>query len=405
MRRLCSWVGFVLALPACAATSSSDSSGAAGGGTGAGAAGGGGSGGSGPIECVPAAGLDQDADGFTPEQGDCDDCDPLLNPDAAEVIAPPSQDGDPPVFVDEDCDGLIDNVPTCDQDLLLESLDPEEAARAIGVCDFLTSAKWVLADGADVPADAEAAGYHLGHGILPSFGPMHPPLEGQRMLALSSGAARREADPGFVHRNLQKGYECEAPEGFPKETASCPGISTGTPGDAAALELVLTAPSNAQSFEFEFNFFTYEWPQFICTEYNDQFVTILEPFPSGQLDGNISFDSEGNAVSVNNGYLQSCGCLTTFCQVPPPPNDVKTFTCPLGTQGLEGTDFAVDDVSPDYSNGSTGWLRTTAPVQPGQTIHVRFAIYDSGDFKVDSTVLVDNWAWSTKPVRVETIPE
>src|SRR4051794_27770660 len=53
---------------------------------------------------------DKDNDGFTRTQGDCDDCDPNVNPNALEVIAEPDADGGVPPASDEDCDGKIDNV-------------------------------------------------------------------------------------------------------------------------------------------------------------------------------------------------------------------------------------------------------------------------------------------------------
>jgi cysteine-rich repeat protein len=48
-----------------------------------------------------AAGYDQDGDGYTPEQGDCNDLDPLINPGAEDSDLEP--DG-----IDNDCDGIID---------------------------------------------------------------------------------------------------------------------------------------------------------------------------------------------------------------------------------------------------------------------------------------------------------
>ena len=57
--------------------------------------------------CFCDSGLndDLDRDGFTPSQGDCNDCDPGTNPDAIEVLTPVG--GQPK---DEDCDGKVDNV-------------------------------------------------------------------------------------------------------------------------------------------------------------------------------------------------------------------------------------------------------------------------------------------------------
>src|SRR5262249_13162866 len=144
------------------------------------------------------------------------------------------------------------------------------------------------------------ANFHLGHGILAAFGNNVNVQRGKRMLALSSGTAREPTDSGYqdVH-GFDKGYTCNSPKGFPKESAACPNIKTGQPHDAAALEVDIVAPTNAHGFAFNFNFFTYEWPTYICSTYNDFFVALLYPIPMGQPDGNISFDSMGNPVSVN----------------------------------------------------------------------------------------------------------
>src|SRR5262245_23526704 len=45
--------------------------------------------GGGPINCTPGGPNDDvDMDGWTPAQGDCDDCDPNVNPNAVEVPTP-----------------------------------------------------------------------------------------------------------------------------------------------------------------------------------------------------------------------------------------------------------------------------------------------------------------------------
>lgn len=47
----------------------------------------------------PSLDLDQDSDGFTPRQGDCDDAQPAASPSAEEVCED---------RIDNDCDGLYD---------------------------------------------------------------------------------------------------------------------------------------------------------------------------------------------------------------------------------------------------------------------------------------------------------
>ena len=66
---------------------------------------------------------------------------------------------------------------------LLDSLDPADAVKAIGLCAGLVSAAWVVADGAPPPTNAtELANFHLGHGILPDFGPNNHPQQGANLL-------------------------------------------------------------------------------------------------------------------------------------------------------------------------------------------------------------------------------
>jgi hypothetical protein len=353
---------------------------------------------------------DKDMDGFSEVQGDCNDCDAFVNPSAVEVIAEPDENGMTLPPVDEDCDTIKDNVaPPCDDGLVLNSEDPMDAAKAVGMCNYITSAKWVLADGSAPPVDpVKLANFHLGHGILDNLGPNNPPQEGTRMLALSSGTARKEGHPEYIHRNFEKGYISNAPFGFPKESPSCAGVKTQSPRDATGLSVEFVAPSNAQGISFDFNFFTFEWPVYICTNFNDFFIANLTysnnlDFPPGQTDGNISFDGQKNPISVNNAFLDVCACPSgPPCQTPPNA-PTKSFDCILGKTSLIGTAYDSDEGFPTWTNGATGWLRTNAPVTPGKKFTIRLVTYDSTDGKVDSMALIDNWKWSAKPGTVKTV--
>lgn len=347
-----------------------------------------GSGGAGPAPCISGPTDDGDKDGFTVDDGDCNDCDPNVNPGAVEVIATATADGGAPAAVDENCDKLIDNIePPCDVGLDIADAEPMSAARAVDLCHVavgpkdwgLVSAKWVMADGTEPPPNPN---FHLGHGMLTAFGPNVKVQAGARMLGLSSGTARQPTDPGYKPvGGFNKGYLGNHPQGFPKESPACLGVKTGTPHDPTGVELVVRAPTNAHGFLFNFNFFTYEWPTYICKPYNDFFVALLSPTPMGQVDGYISFDTQGNPVSVNNAFVEVCGCANG----PPCIAGMKSFSCSLGNSGLMGTGF--------QDHASTGWLFSKAPVEPGQVITMRWAVYDSADGIYDTTTLIDNWQW------------
>jgi Putative metal-binding motif len=381
------------------------------GGTGTGATGGssaGGSGGEGAIlnlggasgsgtgggtTCASGDTEDKDQDGFTTLDGDCNDCDANANPGAAEV------DGN---GVDEDCDGTADNgAAGCDSQITdVGDSDANNGARAIGLCNFATagdkkwgvlSANWVMADGTPGMAD-------LSHGMLTGFGPNVNAQEGTRLLALSSGTARQPNDPGYQDvGGAQMGTTSSPPAGFPMDSPACSVFTAGSPAnDPAGLQLVIRAPTNAKSFSFKFSFYTYEWPNWVCSIYNDFFVALQSPPPANAVNANISFDTQGNPVSVNNGFLDACSCGgATPCQA-----GGKSFPCSLGPGILAGTGFGADTAGIDHA--STGWLETTSPVDPGTEITMRFTVFDEGDHVLDSSVLIDDFKFSADPATGST---
>lgn len=319
--------------------------------------------------------VDHDGDGLSFKAGDCNDCDPRVHPGFFDF---------PGNGVDEDCSGTADDgEDACDDNLPIDPNDPYDAAKAMGLCKKADPAKgmWGVVDAKFVRPDGKSASVDLDVGILKKFG-VNAPQQGDSLLVLSSGYARAEGDPGFkTGVSREKGDIHSAPPGYPKEFKGCPaGTKSGQPQDGIALEVKILVPKNAQSFSYDQNFFTYEFPTFICQRYNDFFVTMMEPKIPELADGNIAFDSQNNPISVNNAFMQVCKGQSA---------GGKTFPCPLGEGPLKGTGFS--------GHGATGWLTTTAPVEGGTEITLRFAIWDSADGAYDSTVLLDNFKWSVDP--------
>jgi hypothetical protein len=413
--------GMILTIAACSATSDAPfgkgqngSGGTAGqsnqGGSGGMFLPGGGSGGGNSEVNPPCSATDPnadlDGDGYTIADGDCNDCSAKMNPGAYDFFGN---------NIDEDCNGIADDEPFgCDENLPLDSDDPLQAARALGLCRFTSatatgaqktwgviSAAYVFADGSvssghpDDPFECVGNGGSgappnvLSHGLLPKFGPITP-RQGSTMLALSSGIARE----GVVGPSPAEAIMCTksaTPAGFPTpSSAACPGQyidDTFIANDPMALELRIRVPTNAKSLSFDFDFYTYEYPGYICTEYNDFFVALLySQHPNTPPNHNISFDKPGNPVSVNNGFLEVCK---------PGTHGKKTFQCPLGTAELMGTGFE--------DHAATGWLQTKTAVVPGEEITLRFAIWDMGDEILDSTVLIDNVAWDVEEGEIGTV--
>jgi len=355
--------------------------------------------GTGTVVCNHAPDQDGDGDGWTGAEGDCNDCDSNVNPGAVDTAT--TADGGV-AMADNDCSGAYNPPQPCDQSVAIDSQDPYDGAKSVELCQKaqaspaskkdkkwgVLDAKWVLPDGSSI-SQVDPTYYHLGHGMLHAFGPNVHVQAGGRMLGLSSGSARGPNDPGYQDvGGFDKGYTSNSPAGFPKESPACPGTITGEPHDGAALELTIRTPTNATGFTFDFNFFTYEWPNYVCSQYNDFFVALLTPKPANQPDGNISFDKQGNPVSVNNAFVEVCGCPGFG---PPCVAGGKTFTCSLGDSTLMGTGFGPDTGFEDHA--STSWLVTKAPVKGGDNITIRWTVYDSGDGVLDTTTLIDDWQW------------
>lgn len=323
-------------------------------------------------DCTAGADEDFDKDGFTITQGDCNDCDPNVNPGAIEVIAAADADGGVPPAVDEDCDGMADNVaPPCDDTLALADGNAMNGAKAIELCQPATAGDktWGVLEAKYVRANGTVFSPGFQVGIQPGFGPNVKPQGGKRLLAISSGRARTPGQDGscgsFTCLNKMGGT---APPGFPQSVPGCPGDTDIN--DDVALDVKLRSPKNATGYSFNFFFYSFEYPEFVCTSWNDQFIALVTPPPMGSVKGNISFDSMTNPVSVNIAFFSVCS------------------GCALGTSALQGTGF---DTWNDA--GGTSWLKTQAPIKGGDEVSIRFAIWDTGDQSYDSTALIDNFQW------------
>jgi hypothetical protein len=369
----------------------------------------GGSTSSGGINCDSGPDDDADMDGYTPNTGDCNDCDANVNPAAVEVLTPMGGmggSGGAPVPSDEDCDGDIDEVEICDSGIAVGDPDPNSAAAAIDICQIAgqNGVDWGIVSANYVRANGTVAAANLGAGILPQFGANVVPQRGSAMLGLSSGNARDANDPqGCGSQTCNHNGAGTPPPNFPQNVPGCDGSSQIN--DDIGLELTLRAPSNANGYSFDFAFMSFEHPEWVCTNYNDQFIALVNPAPAGAINGNISFDSQLNPVSVNLALFDHCdpggiGSFASFCfsNCPAPPNPY----CPLGAAFMDQTGY-----NEWGDSGSTGWLVTQAPVNPNDEFTIRFAIWDTGDSALDSFVSIDNFAWKAEPgttVGTEPIP-
>jgi hypothetical protein len=337
----------------------------------------------------PAETVDYDGDGISRAGGDCLECNPKVSPAAWDI---------PGNAFDDDCDGTADNEASVCDSALTPGGDAAAHAKAMGLCRTasgdswgVTSAAFVRANGTTACTDSKQ--YY----ITNAFGSGNSPTAGSKMVVYSSGTARDSNDSGWVKPN-GSGYNAGTSSTPAYAIPAATGCSSGTSGkDSCGLKVTIKAPSNVQSFSYNFNFFTSEYPEWLCTSYNDAFVAYYLGSLNTQSSKNISFDKQNNPVSVNNGLFDIPAGW------PPPASGTHAKLNGTGFDGVCDNDHSGAKYKNDsICGGSTGWLVTSAPVQAGEEITLHFSIWDTGDNQWDSTVLIDNFRWSASTASIET---
>ena len=169
------------------------------------------------------------------------------------------------------------------------------------------------------------------------------------------------------------------PAGLPLGSDSCGAVTTGEPHDGVSLELDLQPPANAAAFEIHYRFYTHGWPSDVCTKYNDQFAVLLSPPPVGDLIGNVAVDTKSRPLTVSSFTPVACDCGLGGCP--------GSTSCEANAALLDGTGFS------DFG-AATEWLAATVPFATGtKKLTLRVLSYDAGDPNLDTTVLVDGFAW------------
>ena len=158
--------------------------------------------------------------------------------------------------------------------------------------------------------------------------------------------------------------------------SGCSGI-TGS-DDCATLAFTFVAPADAQAISFDFDFMSSEYPEWLGSVYDDSFVVSLTSSNPAHSFANIVYDGSGSPIDINNLYF------------------------PQPSAQLGGTGFNITDFFGGCDAGATGILTTTAPVTPGETITLKFRIYDYSDALLDSAVMIDNFRFGATPVGTPT---
>jgi hypothetical protein len=143
---------------------------------------------------------------------------------------------------------------------------------------------------------------------------------------------------------------------------------SGGANDYTELRIVAEVPAGITSLGYDLAFFSAEYPYYFDSNFNDMHVGWLE---SERWTGNVAFDAEGNAISLNAAFL-----------------DFRDDAGDLPE--LAGTCMR--------QHAGTRWLRSIAPVSPGETITLVLAVFDLSDSIIDSYVFLDDFGWGCEPL-------
>ncbi len=320
-----------------------------------------------PVDYTPpdSSPDDNDADGYSPADGDCNDFERFVNPGAFD---------DPENGVDDDCDTVADNPFTgCDCDA-----EPT-LAGGLDLCDprFLVLAEEVgpapdAAWGRDVHTQYGSAGNDLS--VRAGCG--YTILDTGRVAPYVGTGSNRQPGTDFYASTV---LECPGEETDPDPTGGTGDVDIC---DTEQLVVHLRAPTNASGFSFDFIYLSSEYPEYVGFGYNDTFYAILKRLSMPAQ--NISYDDLGNEIEVDNAFFEN------------PP------VTRLDGTGYSDTCYSLLGVA-EPCGSSTGWLRSSWNIEPGEEFTLTFSIHDEGDGIYDSMVILDNFAWSLSPVEQGTI--
>jgi hypothetical protein len=264
----------------------------------------------------------------------------------------------------------------------ITGLTATELANALGACaPSLMAASFRLSDGS--APDSTVLGYmsNSQSGIFDAFGTGGMlPTAGGRMIALSSGTAREPLQPSWTDPDAVGSsfhgpstgpavYTSAHGDGFPGGLG-CPG-GPNTTNDSIGLRLTLEVPESATRLVFDWRYLVADWPEWVCTNFVDNFLAIVITGSSEELpaDRNVAIDSAGYPINVNTSYMVDCN------------------GCSGGTGALAGTGYPVND------SAATEWHTAAVPVVGGETLVLDLMTFDVGDHAWDNLVLLDGLRW------------
>jgi len=135
------------------------------------------------------------------------------------------------------------------------------------------------------------------------------------------------------------------------------------PNDKLWMQADLTVPPGTEGFVFDFAYFSSEWPDWVDTAFNDQFIAWST---SEAYTGNLTFV---NGAPLTITSLDGAGAFQYTNNAPQ-----------LAQTGFTG-------------NAGTGWFVARGAAVPEEQFQLTFFISDLGDSVLATGVLLDNFRW------------
>jgi hypothetical protein len=411
--------------------------------------------------CVPCDSTEEDCDGdgwlvadgdCCDKVGQCGDAPELINPGALELTGN---------AIDDNCNQDVDlfDVPDtlpCDTGLYSDSSDAQNHARALGICRTteadpaaLEDKTWGLVEASITRADGSPLADLTARSIRTGFGGVTPStLEGDSIVVLSTGIAadatqttpgpNQGAPAGFNVSNIHTPaslaliddtctselcivdwfHSANPPLKAIDELPTppdCPPQNIDTPSeahDSVMLTLTLRAPTNVKAFTFNTYFLSAEYPEYVCSDFNDQYLALVDT-PSGPAtppnppDKNLlTYSAAGKkwpiGINVAAGTNLFAVCDSETANPTCWDTDLDPTSCSLGSAQLLGTGFEATTSAPCLIGGGTHWLTVSGNVVPGELMRLRLVIWDVGDYGFDSVALIDGFKWLTTSTQPGT---